>query len=105
MEVDHPLGLGEAARVRGVRGHLRLGHVVAEPLEDPAEEARAAPARASDEDERPLRLAPGRLLGASGRVFRFLRNGHCCPDRKVIWTHSQTAREGAFPEGRLGRLA
>ena len=103
MEVDHPLGLGEAARVRGVGGHLRLRHVVAEPLEDPAEEARAAPSGAGDEDERPLGLARGRLVDVGRRGFGFLRDRHWLPG-------SEGYREGlrtglgqvAFP--RVGRV-
>ena len=79
MEVHDPLGLGESARVRRVGGHLGLRHVVAEPLEDPAEEARAAPSGAGDEDERPLGLARGRLVDVGRRGFGFLRDGHWLP--------------------------
>ena len=86
MEVHHPLGLGEAAWVRGVGGHLGLRHVVAEPLEDPAEEARAAPSGAGDEDERPLRSLPPRPLGRHGGVLSFLGDRHA--GRKV--THATT---------------
>ena len=55
VEVDDPLGLGEAARVRLVGRDLGLRHEEAEPLEDPGEEARAAAAGAGDQHERALR--------------------------------------------------
>ena len=76
VEVDHPFGLREPARIRAVGAHLRLRDVEAEALHDPGEEARTAAAGADDEDQRAALRGGPAAPGRRCLLLLFRRRAH-----------------------------